>query len=376
MSSSIIRSFQNQLLFALPAFGKSFFHMNTVTVLQNSWTPNFGTVPTIVTASATSSIGNLNNETVMQHSSQNSNNTQCSNVNTSTDQRAENMVANFVECDTTTSAPVNLVICPEVTHQHNQEATDNDEAPLDLCEDNPPTLSVPEYSKSPTVLVSEYPVEGDSHSEYESDNESDDCIEFTDESCPLATEVSSLKPNSNKYVTLVSSESGYFECPSRDCELDEIESADDMWSDSDSDDGEIEFCSEVWDSFEVQALSPMMPCKVKPKGEQEPPKNKDNDNHLITSKCPNKVIKDQRQEETDYITTTTSPKKRVSFKCDAELVEVHTIVAWEYAYRAARKGPWEQYARDRCHFKRRISSVSSVLEPCLLSKLSASQSSF
>ena len=65
----------------------------------------------------------------------------------------------------------------------------------------------------------------------------------------------------------------------------------------------------------------------------------------------------------------TSQKKSVTFKADHELEEVHYIIAWQYAYRSARKGPWEQFARDRDRFKNRIESVKCVLEPCLIKKL-------
>lgn len=68
----------------------------------------------------------------------------------------------------------------------------------------------------------------------------------------------------------------------------------------------------------------------------------------------------------------TSQKKSVSFKADHELEEVHYIIAWQYAYRSARKGPWEQFARDRDRFKNRIESVKIVLEPCLVKKLESS----
>ena len=61
--------------------------------------------------------------------------------------------------------------------------------------------------------------------------------------------------------------------------------------------------------------------------------------------------------------------KKVSFVCDAKLINVHHIVVWNFAYRSCRKGPWEQYARDRMHFRCRINRVSSVIEPCLQKKL-------
>ena len=61
--------------------------------------------------------------------------------------------------------------------------------------------------------------------------------------------------------------------------------------------------------------------------------------------------------------------KRVRFKPEAELVQVHLIVAWDFAYRNSRKGPWEELARDRDRFRRRIETLSKVLEPCLLRKV-------
>ena len=62
-------------------------------------------------------------------------------------------------------------------------------------------------------------------------------------------------------------------------------------------------------------------------------------------------------------------RKRVCFKPEAELVKVHLIVAWDFAYRNARKGPWEELARDRDRFRRRIDNLSEVLEPCLQRKV-------
>ena len=67
--------------------------------------------------------------------------------------------------------------------------------------------------------------------------------------------------------------------------------------------------------------------------------------------------------------TPTSCRKRVSFVSEPQLVQVHHIVAWNYAYRSCRKGPWEQYARDRMHFRSRIDRVAGVIEPCLQRKL-------
>ncbi|EZA51404.1 hypothetical protein DMN91_007375 [Ooceraea biroi] len=44
---------------------------------------------------------------------------------------------------------------------------------------------------------------------------------------------------------------------------------------------------------------------------------------------------------------------------------VHVMIKWNYAYRAARKGPWEEMARDNERFRGRINSIAAVLNPIL-----------
>ncbi|XP_053117782.1 uncharacterized protein LOC128329905 [Hemicordylus capensis] len=61
------------------------------------------------------------------------------------------------------------------------------------------------------------------------------------------------------------------------------------------------------------------------------------------------------QEENEVV-------KKVRF---SPVVTVHQLLVWDYASRAARQGPWEEMARDRCRFRRRIAEVQAVLEPCL-----------
>ncbi|XP_011305806.1 uncharacterized protein [Fopius arisanus] len=47
---------------------------------------------------------------------------------------------------------------------------------------------------------------------------------------------------------------------------------------------------------------------------------------------------------------------------------IHTMIQWNYAYRAARRGPWEEMARDRERFRVRINCIGRVLEPILTAK--------
>lgn len=44
---------------------------------------------------------------------------------------------------------------------------------------------------------------------------------------------------------------------------------------------------------------------------------------------------------------------------------VHVMYSWDYAYRAARKRHWENYAIDRQRFKQRIDNLSEIISPIL-----------
>ncbi|XP_069056945.1 protein phosphatase 1 regulatory subunit 15A [Pleurodeles waltl] len=54
--------------------------------------------------------------------------------------------------------------------------------------------------------------------------------------------------------------------------------------------------------------------------------------------------------------------KKVRF---SPVVKVHPMIAWSYAHRTARRGPWEEHARDRCRFQRRITETESAIGYCL-----------
>lgn len=58
-------------------------------------------------------------------------------------------------------------------------------------------------------------------------------------------------------------------------------------------------------------------------------------------------------------------RKKVSFAKDSDLAKIQTIVVWDFASRSARKGPWEQLARDSARFKERIYRTEQALSPIL-----------
>lgn len=59
-------------------------------------------------------------------------------------------------------------------------------------------------------------------------------------------------------------------------------------------------------------------------------------------------------------------EKRVRFQ---EKSVVHSMCVWMYAYKKARRGEWEQIARDRERFRMRIARTSSIITIALLKKL-------
>ncbi|XP_036417616.1 protein phosphatase 1 regulatory subunit 15B [Colossoma macropomum] len=53
--------------------------------------------------------------------------------------------------------------------------------------------------------------------------------------------------------------------------------------------------------------------------------------------------------------------KRVKF---SPIVQVHKMRAWSFALQASRKGPWEEHARDRDRFQRRILETEQAIGYC------------
>jgi len=60
------------------------------------------------------------------------------------------------------------------------------------------------------------------------------------------------------------------------------------------------------------------------------------------------------------------PSLQKEFKVKFNLIpKVNTMVCWDFAYRDARRGIWQQYAIERCHFKSRINKLESILNVVL-----------
>ncbi|CAH1117656.1 unnamed protein product [Phaedon cochleariae] len=77
------------------------------------------------------------------------------------------------------------------------------------------------------------------------------------------------------------------------------------------------------------------------------------------SKC------DSTSDPEEYSSLFTIPSKKVRFAEEDKLCELHPMIHWSYAYQSARKGPWEQYARDRDRFNKRIIETENILSPIL-----------
>ncbi|TTD62565.1 Protein phosphatase 1 regulatory subunit 15B [Bagarius yarrelli] len=58
-----------------------------------------------------------------------------------------------------------------------------------------------------------------------------------------------------------------------------------------------------------------------------------------------------------------STVKRVKF---SPVVHVHKMRAWSFALQACRKGPWEEHARDRDRFQRRILEIEQAIGYCFM----------
>ena len=82
---------------------------------------------------------------------------------------------------------------------------------------------------------------------------------------------------------------------------------------------------------------------------------------FLSRSSPGKTVSRDKKEK--------KKKKKVCFKPDDELVTVHPMVVWSFAYKQARKGTWQVEALDRIRFQKRIKELDVILTPVLLAKM-------
>ena len=123
------------------------------------------------------------------------------------------------------------------------------------------------------------------------------------------------------------------------------------WSDCDSDDS---YESDS-DSFEeVDHCDGGNPSSQRLKEVNDRWQKEEYESELGFSQCQGRLIHDSKDGN-----------KKVCF--DESKTVVHRMLAWDFAYRASRVGPWEEIARDRGRFKTRIQQFESIISPVLTS---------
>ncbi|KAK6190162.1 hypothetical protein SNE40_002088 [Patella caerulea] len=147
---------------------------------------------------------------------------------------------------------------------------------------------------------------------------------------------------------------------------------DDSWDSVDDDDDDNDWSNTCMDEMFPQNLMNPMNFKVHissiPKqstscGSGASPTN--NDIESLNMSWNIHFIDNKTDTEQSNCSENKSKTKKVHFADEDKLVTVHRMYAWSFAYRACRRGPWEEYARDRERFHRRIQDVETIISPIL-----------
>lgn len=241
----------------------------------------------------------------------------------------------------------------------------------------------------------------DSGCQYVDDDEEEDCdggvVQFfvdtfsDDENGGEGTKESKFETSRTPLMSLLSVESGYVEnlsdsaCTPDTCTTEEEL---DDFDDSDCEHGEFtEVDEDLWKSFEQQIF--VVDC-AKAKSSCKRPPSPPTTKHSPSSSNPagetcgevrsSGVCEKQSSNQCCLDTTPAAPsccdsgRRRVTFKPDSELVVVHHMITWSFAYRSCRKGPWEQFVIDRDHFRRRAEEFGKIFEPCFIKRKQQMQS--
>ncbi|XP_066991005.2 uncharacterized protein PPP1R15 [Anabrus simplex] len=134
----------------------------------------------------------------------------------------------------------------------------------------------------------------------------------------------------------------------------------DGWSECESDDDDIAESdneSEGHDEIDFCFYPSSLPI---------PPENLENTDN-IASPLPDRLkdINKKWIEENASIPSKDKSPQKVHFPNSCKLVTVRPMVKWDFAYRAARCGPWEEMARDRARFRARIDRTEPILASVL-----------
>lgn len=159
-------------------------------------------------------------------------------------------------------------------------------------------------------------------------------------------------------------ESGFFESNGDSDDFDEVDDCNQCNLDMEEQD-------KLW--MEFQANSLMLPyCRIPNSlGVRRPPKPPPTIRVKNTKKETKKSVNGVTSSVShpDKLVSCEKHGRKVRFRDGPDLVTVHHLIAWDFAYRASRKGPWEEYARDRDRFQKRIEETAKVVEICLIKKL-------
>ncbi|XP_014227001.1 dentin sialophosphoprotein-like isoform X2 [Trichogramma pretiosum] len=191
-----------------------------------------------------------------------------------------------------------------------------------------------------------------SGSDEDSDSSDDDFVVFSKQNDDGNNDKKNISINStdsdDNFIIFNHVNDDYDQKDDDDDDDDEDEDEDDDDEDDDEDDDDNDNDNEINDSINS---------KDSVDGFIVLQNNDDNQTACCQSSGANDVQKNEKKSKKE------KRKAKVSFDLKPQ---VHLMIKWDFAYRKARPGPWEQAARDRGRFARRVSDSHKVLDKILL----------